>query len=254
MSIKSKMTALADAIRAKTGDTKQLSIEGMTQAVERIQTGVDIGPLLDGSVTEVTIPSTITSIRQYALYQTSVTSLTIPANIETIGGFAIAYSLIESVTIENANVKWSSSCRSCSALKTINFPNGIKRFDGYAISYTGIESLTIPESTETLDSNCLNGCAKLHTLHIPASVSWIGADVLNRCTALANVTLGDGFNTSGLDLHWCPLTVESMVQMLGALAANTSASTKTLTLGATNLGKLTDEQKAVATDKNWTLA
>lgn len=29
---------------------------------------------------------------------------------------------------------------------------------------------------------------------------------------------------------------------------------KTLTLGATNLAKLTDEQKAVATNKGWTLA
>ena len=34
----------------------------------------------------------------------------------------------------------------------------------------------------------------------------------------------------------------------------TVTSTKTLTMGATNLAKLTDEDKAIATNKGWTLA
>lgn len=254
MSVKSEMTALANAIRAKTGGNSPLSIGGMAQAVEGIQTGTDIGPLLDGSATEIIIPPVITRIRDYALYKMGITSITIPQNIETIGVYALSYSSIESATIENSSVVWHSAFRNCSSLKIINFPNGIKKIDDYALGSTGIESLTIPENTETLGSSCLETCNKLRTLHIPASVSRIGPSVLNRCTALANVTLGDGFGASGLDFRWCPLTVESMVKMLGALAGNTSAATKTLTLGATNLEKLTDEQIAIATNKNWTLA
>ena len=34
----------------------------------------------------------------------------------------------------------------------------------------------------------------------------------------------------------------------------TVTTTKKLTLGTTNLAKLTDEEKKVATDKGWTLA
>ena len=34
----------------------------------------------------------------------------------------------------------------------------------------------------------------------------------------------------------------------------TVTSTKTLTLGSTNLAKLTDEEKQIATNKGWTLA
>ena len=34
----------------------------------------------------------------------------------------------------------------------------------------------------------------------------------------------------------------------------TVTSTKVLTMGATNLAKLTDEDKAIATNKGWTLA
>ena len=43
-----------------------------------------------------------------------------------------------------------------------------------------------------------------------------------------------------------------LVTILNNLAAVTS--TKTLTMGATNLAKLTDEEKAIATNKGWTLA
>ena len=254
MSVKSAMTALADAIRSKTGSTEPLSIEDMARAIEGIHTGVDIGPLLDGSVTEVIIPQTIKNIKAYALYLSRITSLTIPKNIETIGVYALSYSSIESLTIENANVEWGSAFRFCSSLKIINFPNGIRSIPGYALGSAGIESLMIPQGTEKLGGYCLGSCNKLHTLHIPSSVSQIEPSALERCTALADVTLGDGFNASRLDLHWCPLTVESMVQILGALANNTGTTAKTLTLGTTNLEKLTDEQIAIATNKNWTLA
>jgi len=50
------------------------------------------------------------------------------------------------------------------------------------------------------------------------------------------------------------LTVESMVAMFNNLKNLTDETAKTLTLGSTNLAKLTDEQKAIATNKNWTLA
>ena len=47
-------------------------------------------------------------------------------------------------------------------------------------------------------------------------------------------------------------TREALVEILNNLA--TITSTKTLTMGATNLAKLTDEDKAIATNKGWTLA
>lgn len=43
-----------------------------------------------------------------------------------------------------------------------------------------------------------------------------------------------------------------LVTILNNLA--TVTSTKTLTMGSTNLAKLTDDEKAIATNKGWTLA
>ena len=60
------------------------------------------------------------------------------------------------------------------------------------------------------------------------------------------------FNLSGSSL----LGKESLIRMLNALydyAAEGSTNTYTLTLGTTNLAKLTEEEQAIATDKGWTL-
>lgn len=48
-------------------------------------------------------------------------------------------------------------------------------------------------------------------------------------------------------------TREALLEILGNLKALTS-ETKTLIMGSTNLAKLTDEDKAIATNKGWTLA
>jgi surface protein len=45
---------------------------------------------------------------------------------------------------------------------------------------------------------------------------------------------------------------EDLVTILNNLG--TVTSTQTLTMGSTNLAKLTDEDKLIATNKNWTLA
>ena len=47
-------------------------------------------------------------------------------------------------------------------------------------------------------------------------------------------------------------TREALLEIIGNL--KTVTSTKTLTMGATNLAKLTDADKAIATNKGWTLA
>ena len=59
--------------------------------------------------------------------------------------------------------------------------------------------------------------------------------------------------TRNIDLSDCTkMTRDALVEVLNNLA--TVTSTKTCTLGATNLAKLTDEDKAIATNKGWTLA
>lgn len=54
------------------------------------------------------------------------------------------------------------------------------------------------------------------------------------------------------DLSPCiKLTHDSLMNVLNSI--QTVTTTQTLTLGSTNLAKLTDDEKKIATDKGWTL-
>lgn len=50
------------------------------------------------------------------------------------------------------------------------------------------------------------------------------------------------------------LNHDSLIELLKALVSRKGISAATLTLGSQNLAKLTDEEKAIATEKNWNLA
>lgn len=50
------------------------------------------------------------------------------------------------------------------------------------------------------------------------------------------------------------LSTEALVQVLNDLADLTGETSQTLTMGSNNLARLNDTQKAIATNKNWTLA
>ena len=71
------------------------------------------------------------------------------------------------------------------------------------------------------------------------------------CTALENLTMGGTIGQNGFDVSPCPLTVESLLSIINALKDGVSGLT--VTLGAENLAKLTEAEKAIATDKGWTL-
>lgn len=56
------------------------------------------------------------------------------------------------------------------------------------------------------------------------------------------------------NLSMMDLTHDSLIQVLNALMSRLGLSAGTLTLGATNLAKLSDSEKAIALNKNWNLA
>ena len=77
------------------------------------------------------------------------------------------------------------------------------------------------------------------------------------CSSLTELSIGTfKIKDSYFRLDDCPLlTVESLVGVLNALESNVGENTThTVILGSENLAKLTDEQKQIAIDKNLTLA
>ena len=75
--------------------------------------------------------------------------------------------------------------------------------------------------------------------------------MFTNCNALEEIHM-TGMKVS-FDIHFSTkFTREALVEILNNLASVTSS--QTLTMGETNLAKLTAEDKAIATNKGWTLA
>jgi hypothetical protein len=76
-----------------------------------------------------------------------------------------------------------------------------------------------------------------------------------RCTALTHMIMTGTLANNGLNLLWSTkLDRESLLSIIGILQDKTSVGgTWTVTLGPENLAKLTDAEKAVATQKGWSL-
>lgn len=78
-------------------------------------------------------------------------------------------------------------------------------------------------------SNCFDGCSRLQNITVTGELG-------------CNMKFGD----------CTQLSYDSLMNIISHLAV--VSTTKTLTLGAANLIKLTDAEKAIATGKGWTLA
>ena len=115
--------------------------------------------------------------------------------------------------------------------------------------------LTIPPlnfKSATSMTNCFNGCHSLTSLPYmnlasvtDATNAWYGCDNLTTLGGFGAIKVNIDLSASTL------LTVESIMNVINQAATVTG---KTMTFGSENLAKLTDEQKAVATNKGWTLA
>ena len=97
------------------------------------------------------------------------------------------------------------------------------------------------------------GCSKLTTIpQFDTSEVTIMGSMFGSCSnleAIHMININANLNIS----ESTKFTREALLEIIGNLKAQTSGSKK-LTMGTANLAKLTDEDKAIATNKGWTLA
>ena len=115
---------------------------------------------------------------------------------------------------------------------------------------------TVPQfdtSNVTNMSDMFGSCGYLET--VPqfdvSNVTNMG-NMFYRCDYIKQIHMVN--INANLDISYSTrFTREALIEIIGNLKAQTSG-TKTLTMGSTNLAKLTEEDKAIATNKGWTLA
>ncbi|MCH5304198.1 MAG: leucine-rich repeat domain-containing protein [Ruminococcus sp.] len=180
------------------------------------------------------VPEGTTVIGEYAFYRSTFSYIYIPESVTDLSGTQVfGYSKLKSITI----------------------PDNVSRISGSSLFYhcDELTSVVVPDSVDSIQSGLCNYCTNLKSVVLPGNCE-MGGGAFSNCRNLEFVTLGNDFNSS-VDLSASTLySTETIVSWLKALKDRTKFSANTLTIGSTNLAKLTDEQKAIAINKNWNLA
>jgi len=119
------------------------------------------------NLTAITIPNSITNIREFAFSGCSnLASLTIPINITSIGTGAFGdCSNLTSITLPGVSIIGNSAFALCSRLS----------------------SITLLSAT-SIGERAFNDCSSLTSIIIPAGVRSIRWETFKDCSSLANIT------------------------------------------------------------------
>lgn len=185
--------------------------------------------------------------------------------------FAYCYNLKTITGIEDWQLPKATSLyymfNTCKSLESLDLSKwGCQSLTGLTNTFSDCSSLTSLNlsgwntSQVTKMDNTFMYCTGLTSLNLSgwdmSSVTYFGS-AWYRLDSLTDLVFGTGLKTSISITHSENLTVESILSIFNGLydfTANGETTSCKLTLGSTNLAKMTDEQKAIATNKGWTLA
>ena len=252
-------SAIANAIREKSGTTDTYKPSEMAQAISAIEVkdNTDLIKLIDRSITTANIPEGTTKIGAKAFANCdSLISVTIPESVTVIGGEAFSNSTVKEVTfpssLKTIAIYGFSGCKN---LKEIQLPTDTAlSIDHGAFYNTGLESITIPANVTNCSYQSFGGCANLKRVVIEGNGTGFERYTFLASSNIEEIVFPQDFGSVLNVSSSTKLTVKSLEAMIDALGVAPPEANKTLTLGATNLEKISDEYKAIANSKNWTLA
>ena len=246
MSINEKMTAIADAIRAKTGGEDVLTLDEMATEIPKVY---EAGwkSLMDG----------VQNFGDRANYSNAFSQWNSDAIYPT-------HDMICSVcqymfyNVKGKTFDLSARLKECNVrLDT----SSCKSFDW---AFYSCNSLTIPE-LDTRGANIISYLCS-NTLTIVTVENLILRDdgsqsfdaMFDWSTSIENIKITgvigqNGFSVSSLN----KLTHDSLMSILNALqdkSEDTSGTIWTVTLGGVNIAKLTEDEIAIAESKGWEVA
>ena len=179
-------------------------------------------------------------------------AINIPLTVTTLNNSAFSYTSITSVT-------WGDSTEASDKLAIGNTP---------FLSCKSLVTAVYPARATAVSNGCFSDCTALETLtvnFVPTSQQTYLTQISNlnwiyKCTALGTLTLSNDWIANmmisdGTTNYTNVLSHDSIVDIFSKLHDYTGdASSHWIRIGETNLARVSAEEIAVATDKNWTVS
>ena len=145
-------------------------------------------------VTDLTIPSSVTSISDYAFAGLSVDSVTISysASSSSIGDYAFYLSRMTSISISSSHVSsiGDYAFSGCAQLTSITLPNGVTTIpEGVFTNCQELSSITFGSDTQTIETYAFDGCTSLTSITLPSRLTTIGSFAFSYCEYLTSITI-----------------------------------------------------------------
>ena len=273
-------TDTASAIRAKTGTTEQICPLDFADKINAIETGggtgggmkayFDAGGKCAYSNKLTTFDGLINysdteNVSDFSYFFENCNNLVSSPNINTDNATGSMTEMFYSCTnitsissINTSNVtSMSDMFAYCSYLTTIPLFNTSKvsnmsRMFNYCTHLTSVPKLDTSSVTDM--SYMFAYCRNLTVIpELDASKCEDFNRIFYECTGITEIHM-TGMR-SAFDISYSTkFTRDALVEILNNLGTPRYSWSKTITMGETNLAKLTDEDKAIATNKGWTLA
>lgn len=152
--------------------------------------------LNDELVVNLTIPSTVTSIGDYAFYRYhGLGSVRIADGVTSIGGASFSHcSGLTSVTIpESVTSIGASAFYYCEHLNNVIIPQNVNFIGALAFAYCkSMTSITIPEDVTDIEFGTFVYCTNLKDVAMGDKIESIGNEAFGVCKSLAAITIPDG--------------------------------------------------------------
>ena len=189
------------------------------------------------SLTDLTIPSSVTSIGDYAFMNSGLTSITIPRSVTNIGvaPFSVCQSL-PAIQVAPLNPAYRAvggilfdqnqttliQCAAATSLKTFTIPGTVTGIGEGAFYYCqSLTSVTIPDSVIRIGASAFEVCRGLTNAPLPAGLLSLG-DLAFAFSAVTNVAIPGGLTSIGNSVftqaHLGSVTIPDGVTSIGTNA------------------------------------
>ena len=152
------------------------------------------------TITEVTIPSGITTIGKYAFQNcTNLKRVYFKQTDVAISAYMFSgCTSLKEIDFSAVATIGDYAFQNCTALYNVYLPSNVQSLGAYAFAASGITNLTFDVNSilETIDSAFFD-CDYLSEVRLPASVQTLGIKAFAHCEGLKSVVLNEGLVSTG---------------------------------------------------------